>query len=139
MIKFLSLHHPKENCLEDMEFFPELTNALIVMHSQPTIEDVNDNMAVIERFVCLMYHSATSRIEVNKCCRHLFTKKGRPLEGLPPTAEALHQHTLRAVYRGGFVWAQALAAIQNLPKPEQWGWMQEENIYGLRYGVPCQV
>ena len=110
----------KKTAWKTWKLFPELTNALIVLHRQPTIEDVNDNMAVIERFICLMYHSATSKIEVNKCRRHLFTRKGRPLEGLPPTAEALYQHTLRVVYQGGFVLAQTLAAIQNLPKPEHW-------------------
>ena len=42
-------------------------------------------------------------LQVNDARKYLFTKKGRGLEGLPPTHDALKQHLMRATYQGGYV------------------------------------
>ena len=49
--------------------------------------------------------------------KHLFTRKGRALENLPPTSTALQQHIKRAV-----CWNRALCVQQELPEPTDWGW-----------------
>ena len=109
--------------------YPELTAALLDLCEQPSLDDLKRNVEVLERFVCLMYHSTSTKMEVNQCRRQLFIKHGRQLEGLPPTRDALQQHTLRAVYQGGFVWSQALFPMQILPNPELWGWKRDNSRF----------
>ena len=52
------------------------------------------------RLLFLFFH-------VNDAQKFLFTKKGRGLEGLPATHDALKLHVKRATYQGVNVWGQA--------------------------------
>ena len=52
---------------------------------------------MIERFVNLLYVRASACLEIIRCWRDLFTQKGRSFELLPPTKDALKQHTLGAL------------------------------------------
>ena len=114
--------------------FSDLTDTMLVLAQQPvSMNTVTESMAVIERFVCLMYSAVTNEHEVNKCRRYLFTK-GRQLESLPPTQDALFQHVLRAVYQGSFVWGQATIAMQILPKPTDWGWKMIQDEFAPMWG-----
>ena len=63
-------------------------------------------------------------LQVNDARMHLFKKKGRALEGIPPTQAALEQHIRRAVYQGGYIWGQSTVPMPTLPSPTEWGWMQ---------------
>ena len=50
-------------------------------------------------------------------------EKGRGLEGLPPSRDALEQHVKHAVYQGGgYMWGRATASKPVLPEPPNWGW-----------------
>ena len=69
-----------------------------------------------------MYDRTSNCLDINTCRRELFVKKGRCMEALPPTYEALLQHIYRAAYQVGYVWAQALQREQHLPPAEDWGW-----------------
>eukprot|EP00794_Sanderia_malayensis_P010250 gene10250-11304_t len=60
--------------------------------------------------------------DVNDCRRHHFTKKSRPIDVIPPTKDALHQHSLRAAYQAGYVSGQSCEKVQALPDPTFWGW-----------------
>ncbi|KAK3787194.1 hypothetical protein RRG08_040324 [Elysia crispata] len=51
------------------------------------------------------------------------------LDQMPPTKDALYQHTLRAAYQAGHVWGQALITCPDLPEPSQWGWMKKETSW----------
>jgi len=57
----------------------------------------------IERFVILMYDKEIPDDSVNKAKQTLFTQKGREIENIPPTKDALRQHVLRAAYQAGHV------------------------------------
>ena len=39
----------------------------------------------------------------------------------------MEQHLRRAVYQGGYVWAQALLAKPVLPSPTEWGWTKDDD------------
>jgi hypothetical protein len=39
--------------------------------------------------------------QVNDASKALFTKKGRSMDAIPPTTEALVQHTKRVAYQAG--------------------------------------
>ncbi|KAL9982688.1 hypothetical protein ACROYT_G004761 [Oculina patagonica] len=60
--------------------------------------------------------------QINDARKYLFTKKGRGLEGLPPTHDALEQHLKRTTYQGEHVWGQATIPMPVLPNPTDWGW-----------------
>ena len=49
-------------------------------------------MALLERFVVLLYDRTSDIMNVNDARKQLFTQKSRSLENLPPSQEALKQH-----------------------------------------------
>ena len=57
----------------------------------------DDEMRVLERFVILLYDRASTCSDINECRRILFTKKGRTVEAIPPTKDALKLHIFRAM------------------------------------------
>ena len=108
--------------------FSPLTDALVQLSKCPKVIS-ESSLKVIERFVVLLYDRTSSLNSVNDARLHLFTKKGRSLEGLPPTHEALLQHIRRTVFQGCYVWGNLGVAMQELPPPEQWGWKLEDKTF----------
>ena len=77
-----------------------------------------------------MYDRTCGEISVNAARKELFTKKKRPMDRIPPTADALLLHTKRAVLIAGHVWGNCLNPNSNVPDPSEWGWeMRENNIW----------
>lgn len=74
-----------------------------------------------------MYDRGSSKVSVNALRKHLFTKKGRTMEGLPPTEAALLQHMKRAAFQSGYCWFLSLSAQQKLPSPSKWGWTTDDS------------
>ena len=62
-------------------------------------------MAIIDKFVVLMYDRTSNTAEVNI---QLFSKKDESLESIPPTQDALKLHAKRAINQVSFGWNQAL-------------------------------
>lgn len=108
--------------------FPDVTQAFISLSSSPaTITD--DDIALLERYVALLYDRTSSAVDVNVARKDLFTRKGRSTDAIPPTKAALLQHVKRVVYQAGYCWGQALIAEQNLPCPSEWGWIKDQNYW----------
>ena len=59
---------------------------------------------------------------MNQARKQLFSKKGRAIDGVPPTQAALIQHTKRAAFQAGHCWAQMMTPAPELPSPSEWGW-----------------
>ena len=89
-----------------------------------TPSSVYDQLDVIECFVVLLYDRVSGEEKVNEARKQLFAQKDRPMDGLPPTQAALVEHTKRAAYQAGHVWAQMFIAAPKLPCPGQWGWLK---------------
>ena len=66
---------------------------------------------------------------MNSTRRKLFSKKGRTIENIPPTQDALELHLKRAVYQAGYVWSQALVPLPVLPNPADWGWLLCDGLW----------
>ena len=64
----------------------------------------DNDLAIVERFVVLLYNSTSSCTDVNACRRYLFTKKGRVVESIPPTKDSLMQHVKRTLLQ----WKQVI-------------------------------
>ena len=62
-----------------------------------------NDIDLIERFVVLLYDRVGSTSSVNHARHWLFTKKGRPIDNCPPTADALLQHIRRAILQSS-IW-----------------------------------
>ncbi len=67
----------------------------------------------MEHFTILLYDRTSSQINIDQARLELFSKKGRGMELIPPTKDALVQHLKRTVYRGGHCWGQALEVAPN--------------------------
>ena len=72
---------------------------------------------MLEEFVARLYGSSLDVKTVNESRMHLFYNKAKDFENMPPTKDALIQHTIRAAYQAGHVWRQALITCPNLPDP----------------------
>ena len=86
-------------------------------------------MPMLERFVILMYDRTSNCLDVNSCRCDLFVKKGRAMEALPPTFDALLQHSFHAAYQAGHFWRKSFTQQQQLPSPEDWGWKMVGEMY----------
>ncbi len=57
---------------------------------------IDDHMDALECLVFVLSDRTSSQEHVNECCKHLFTQNGRSIDAVPPTREALNQHTKRS-------------------------------------------
>ena len=121
--------------------YPQLTESLVKLYNNPTVEVIKSEMNTNERFVYLMYDAALTKYEVNKCRHQLFTQYGQQLKNLTPTQVSLKQHILRAVYQAAFVWAQSMIPMQNLASPDEQGlgWNKEGSNFVLCWMMQPKV
>ena len=105
--------------------FEDATPALRTLVQTPTAAHIDGILPTIERFLILMYDKEIPDDSVNKARQTLFTQKGREIDKIPRTKDALRQHVIRAAYQAGHVWGQALLKAPQLPSPEEFGWKRE--------------
>jgi hypothetical protein len=107
--------------------FPEVTAAFSTLGFCPG--DISDELfALLQRFVVLLYDRTSDLMLVNDCRKHLFSKKGRSLDKIPPTSAALLQHVKRAAYQSGHVWGQCMTASPVIPGATDWGWTTDGKV-----------
>ena len=59
---------------------------------------------------------------------YVYTRKSRPIKNIPPTCDALLQHTCRAAYQS-MIWAHSHRAQPDIPEPTSWGWTNENGRF----------
>ena len=106
----------KKSAWDVWNVFPELTPVLCALRASPEII-TEESLAVLERFVVLLYDRTSSLLKANKACQELFCKKSREFDSIPPTKAALEQHIRRAVLQGAHTWGQTLLCQPELPSP----------------------
>jgi len=110
----------KKTSWEIWKICDEVTPAFCTLASNPDPKSISDQLEVVERFVVLMYDQTSLEMKVNEARKQLFSQKSRPIVGIPPTQAALVEHTKRAAYQAGHVWAQMFVAVPNLPSTYKW-------------------
>ena len=75
--------------------YDDATSALCTLSRMPTTGSVINALTIIERLIVIMYDRGSSENSVNGERLVLFTQKGREIENIPPTQDALAQHVLR--------------------------------------------
>ena len=107
---------------ETWKVFDEVTATFLALSTGPV--EVNDeNVATLERFTILLCGRTSSMVNIDEARQELFTKKGGPMDAIPPTKAALVQHIKRAVYQGGHCWGKMLQTTMFMPSavdPQQW-------------------
>ena len=102
--------------------FNDITEVFKQLGENPTLVALQNATPLLERFVVLMYDRTSSCTRVNEARKDLFTRKGRSLELIPPTSDALFHHMKRSVFQAGHVWGKSLVPCYVLPCPSDWGW-----------------
>jgi hypothetical protein len=106
------------------ESYPEVTHALKNLSLMQT--DVNsDTMAILERFVILLYDRTSDVETLNAARKQMFTKKTRTLENIPPTSNAFLQHVKRCVLQAINCWSHSLETQMPVINPAEWGWSKD--------------
>ena len=102
--------------------YNEVTTVFRTIGNSPKTDDVMGVMSLIEPFVVLLYDRTSTYYEhVNEARKNLFAQKGKSIESIPPTYDALIQHVNRVDYQAGFCLNFSLKKIQDLPSPSEWG------------------
>jgi len=85
-----------------------------------------ETMALLKRFVVLMYDRTSDSLQVNDARKQLFTQRSRSRtsENISPTQAALKQHIKRACYQAN-CWNQALVLAPDVLDPSEWGWTRQ--------------
>ena len=116
----------KKSAWRTWKNFDDVTASFVSCSNFPSSQQIQEFFPVIERYVTLLYDPTSMLLTVNECRKSLFATKGRSLDAIPPTRDALLQHTKRAIFQAS-CWRKCLVAKQNLPDPTEYGWKQEEN------------
>ena len=113
----------KKSAWEAWSSYPEVTEAFNFMMAHPHTPMTTDSRLFqqLERFTIIMYDKSSGLQSVNEARKELFCKKSRTMENIPPTQEALLQHTKRVSYQSG-IWATCENAQQQTPTAEGCGW-----------------
>src|SRR6218665_1121079 len=111
----------KKTCWEVWNKYPDVTTVFNELSKLPPFIS-NTFLTAIECFTVRLYDFSSHSSSVNSTRRKLFSQKGRTIENIPPTQDALGLHLKRAVYQAGHVWSQALVPLPVLPNPADWGW-----------------
>ena len=117
----------KKTAWDTWKAFPEISNAFLEMTDQPTTISRESVLPLLERFVVLMYDRTSEASGVNEARKVLFAHKGRKIDSIPPTQEALYQHAKRATYQAGLIWIRCRSLNPVLPSPDLYGWKQQDN------------
>lgn len=123
--------HGKRTAWLTWNVLPSVNEAFRVLSNSPTPEQVMDVLPLVERFVVVLYERCSEDEEVNKARKHLFIK-GRDIENLPPSQDALILHTLRAAFQAGHIWRKSLQKYTKLPDPAKFGWRKAETGWLVR-------
>ena len=96
----------KRTAWDTWKAYKDVTPAFCALVAMPIPQTIEEWLGPLERFVVLLYDCTSSQERANEARKHLFTQKGREIDGLPPTQDALIQHIKRATYQAGHCWAQ---------------------------------
>jgi len=116
----------KLNCWKALRRFSE--EVVSAFAALGTSEELSANTeSAIEAFVCQLYESGTTVVDVGDLRWKLFTKKQSETQKLPPTRAALHKAIARAHFQA-MVWYQDNTPHPQLPPATGYGWNEEQDI-----------
>ena len=128
-VSFFARHGKKSAC-QTWEAYPDATEVFHRWSSKPS--DITDVvLAVLERFVVLLYDLTCELQTVNEARSYLFSKKSWEMENIPPSQAALLEHSKRAAFQAGYIWGQTLVSEPEVPSPGEWGWEELDKKWSI--------
>ena len=110
----------EKNCLECVGSI-SWNNKCVARFSLGSTDIADDNLALIERFVVLLFDRIGSAASVNGARHWLFTKNGRSMDNCRPTLNALLQHIYSFILQRSS-WRQTQNVFQLLADWSKFGW-----------------
>ena len=98
----------KKTAWDTWNTYGDVRPAFCALGAMPDPLAIDEWMQPLKRFVVLLYDRTSTEEGVNLARKQQFSKKGRAIDGLPPTRAALIQHSKRAAYHAGHLWAQMM-------------------------------
>ena len=99
----------------------------MALHPHTKVGIDTEHFKALEHFTVILYDKTSSIHHIYEARKEQFCQKGKTMERLPPTQDALLQHTKRVAYQVG-IWCTSEHSEQRAPTPEGWGWtLNEEN------------
>ncbi|XP_071958245.1 uncharacterized protein [Antedon mediterranea] len=113
----------KHSAWETWNSFPAVTEAFLFMAHHPfkSLGVNSSQFQLLEEFTCHLYDKTSTLRSVTKLRQDLFSRKARTMDNIPPTQDALLQHSNRSIYQAS-IWTTSLQPQQNAPSPEDFGW-----------------
>ena len=118
-------HIGKKTAWDALSVYDEVTEVFRCLSSAPSIEALTNAFPILERYTVIMYDRTSTCRSVNTARKDLFTRKGREIDNIPPTADALLQHAKRTVFQSGHCWGNCLEVSPQRPSPSEWGWVRD--------------
>ena len=118
----------KKSAWEAWNCYPCVINAFTFMALCPNTEvDAGaQHFQLLEHLTIILYNKTSDLEYVNEAKKELFYQKGKSMDRLPPTQDALLQHTKRVAYQTG-IWCTSNLIQQCVPSPEGWGWSLDKD------------
>ena len=110
--------------------YEEVTDAFVHLAAHPFehLDLDSDSFQRIERLVVIVYDKTSNAMNVNSARMELFSQKSQAVDKIPPTQNALLQHTRRAVYQAG-IWTTCMLSQQTNPCPTDYAWAKVGNSW----------
>ena len=120
----------KKSAWEAWNCFDDITQAFTYMalHPYAELKVDSEHFQLLEHFTIIVYDKTSDLQHVNEARQEMFCQKEKSMERLPPTQDALMQHTKRAAYQAG-IWCTSDQIEQHVPSPEYWGWTLAEDTW----------
>ena len=92
----------KKSAWQAWQAYEEVTQTFTFLAAHPFehLRADSDHFQKIERLTVVLYDKTSPQSSVNEAREELFCRKNRSIDNIPPTQNALLQHTKRAVYQG---------------------------------------
>ena len=71
---------------------------------QPNENEIRTVYPLIQQFVCMLY-GADDMVDVDDARLDMLLHNGKDFDKMPPSTDALYQHTLRSVYQSDYIWS----------------------------------
>ena len=114
----------KKSAWDAWKLYEDVTDAFISLSSPTTVIDPS-LFAVLSRFIVIMYDPTSECSDLDVARKHMFTKRSKVLESLPPTSSAFMQHVKRAVHQTAHCWSQCLVKNPKHYDASDWGWIKD--------------
>ena len=123
--------HSKRIFLEAwLQSLPEITFSFSELSCMPQ-SLTDESISACQRLIMTVYDKKMKFGDCDLGDLRFFlfnSSSSNDLRRLPPTADSLKQHVLRAAYQAGWIWGSCIFKNSTLPDPKNWGWRPDGSM-----------